>query len=106
MLFIDRESLRTGLDRAIDVFRLHRLSRSVDAEAMATTAFAGFGVGEDELLVIAQAMRDLLPATGDPLLESLIASSMGAGVLVGLLIADAASPATDSRVPDFPPADL
>jgi hypothetical protein len=44
----------------------------------------------------------MLPATGDPLIESLMASSMGAGVLVGLLIAEAALPTGEGRIPDCP----
>jgi hypothetical protein len=105
MLFVDRQTLRIGLERAHDLLRLHRLSGFADAELMASKAFANFGLADSERPLLADALVKMLPVTGNPLMESLMASSMGAGVLVGLLIADAALPTDAGPVPDYPPAD-
>jgi len=48
----------------------------------------------------------MLPIKGDPMAEGLMTSSMFAGVLIGLLIADAALPAESGHVPDAPLLDL
>lgn len=106
MLFVDDENLRIGLERADDLFRLHRMSEFVDSQAIASAVFANFGVDDQKRYQLVEALVEMLPSTGDPLVQGLMASSMCAGVLVGLLIADAAVPAGPDAVPDCPPADL
>ncbi len=104
-MYVDDEGLRTGLDRACDLFRLHRLSDFGEAEARAAAVFANFGVDEQKREQLVRQLQRMLPITGDPLAESLMTSAMTAGVLVGLLIADATHPA-QGLVPDHPPVDL
>jgi hypothetical protein len=106
MFLVDDENLRLGLDRASDLFRLHRLSGFVDAEALEVAVFDNFGIDEERRGKLVQSLVDMLPVTGDPLAQGLMASSMCAGVLVGLLLAQAALPAAADTVPDCPPADL
>jgi hypothetical protein len=106
MLTVDDETLRMGLERAGDLFRLHRLSAFVDAEAMASAVFANFGLDDEKRELLIEALVDMLPITGDSVVQGLMASSMCAGVLVGLLIADAAVPAGPGAIPDCPPTDL
>jgi len=106
MLFVDDENLRIGLERADDLFRLHRMSEFAEAQAIATAVFANFGVDEPKRERLVEALVEMVPSTGDALVHGLMASAMCAGVLVGLMIADAAAPAGSDTVPDCPPADL
>lgn len=66
MLFVDRQTLPTGLEQADDLFRLHRLSGFADAEAMASKAFANFGLTDSKRPLLADALVKMLPATGLP----------------------------------------
>jgi hypothetical protein len=106
MLRLDEETLRLGLERASDLFRLHRLSGFVAAEALEVAVFENFGVDEERRAKLVAALVEMLPVTGDAFAQGLMASSMCAGVLVGLLLAQAAVPAGGDAVPDCPPADL
>ena len=106
MLGIDDETLRIGLGRADDLFRLHRLSGYADAEALAVAVFENFGFDADRRARLATALAGMLPIEGDPLTEAVMVGSLFSGVLVGLLIAEAALTPGASSVPDFPPLDL
>lgn len=106
MLRVDDESLREGLDRATDLFKLHRLSAHEDAERLAAAVFANFGIDERRRLQLTTSLLQMLPISGDPLAEGLMASSMSSGVLVGMLIASAAMGTEPDAIPDSVPADL
>ena len=106
MLQIDHEILREGLERAGDVLKLHRLSTPEDAEALAAAVLENLGIDELGRIELDDSLRQMLPVTGEPLVESLMASSMTAGVLVGLLIAEAGSRPDPDAIPDSPPVDL
>jgi hypothetical protein len=106
MLRVDDETLREGLDRAADLFKLHRLSTHDDAELLAAAVFANYGIDEIRHRELMVSLVEMLPVSGDPLAEGLMASSMSAGVLVGLLIANAALRSEAEAVPDCPPVDL
>ena len=106
MLRVDDETLREGLDRATDLVKLHRLSTHADAERLTAGVFANFGIDEYRRLQLTVALLEMLPISGDPLAEGVMASSMSAGVLVGLLIASAAIGTEADAIPDSVPADL
>lgn len=106
MLRIDDEALGHGLERATDLFRLHRLSHPAEAEALAAAVFDNFGIDEDARMRLAVGIGRMVPVEGDVVAEVLTTVSLFAGVLVGLLIADAALSEEPGAVPDRPPADL
>lgn len=106
MLQIDDQTLREGLDRAEDLFKLQRLSALEDAEELPAAVFANFGIDEHRRDELTQSLVEMLPISGDPLAEGLMTSSMCAGVLIGLLLANAAMEADPDAVPDRPPVDL
>lgn len=106
MLNIDDQTLREGLDRAADLFKLQRLSTHDDAEVLAASVYANFGLDEGRRLELIESLIDMLPISGDPLAEGLMASAMSAGVLVGLLIAHAGLGADPDALPDYVPADF
>ena len=86
MLEIDHLTLREGLDRAADVLKLHRLSAPEDAEQLAAAVLDNFGIDELGRIELNDALRQMLPISGEPILESLMTSSMTSGVLVGLVL--------------------
>lgn len=106
MLRIDEKTLREGLERAADLLKLHRLSTPDDAEQLAASVYAGFGIDESLRVELIEGLLEMLPITGDPMAEGLMASSMSAGVLVGLLIASASMGSEPGAIPDFVPADF
>ncbi len=106
MLSLDSETLRIGLERACDLFRLHRLSSSEEADGLARSVFANFGLDEDSLALLVEAIVEMLPISGEPVAEGLMTSSMCAGVLVGLVLADATLPGSPEAFPDCLPQDL
>jgi hypothetical protein len=105
MLQIDHPTLRQGLERAGDLLKLHRLSPADQAEQLAAAVLANFGIDDLGRIELNDALRQMLPITGDQLLEALMTSSMSEGVLVGLLIATEALRLDPDEVPDFPPVD-
>lgn len=104
LLKIDDDARREGLERAADLFKLHRLSDRENAGELVSAVFANFGIDADAHADLCAAVSDMLPIAGEPVTEALMASSMCAGVLVGLLIADAAQKDRTIVVPDWPPA--
>ena len=106
MLQIDEQSLRVGLDRAADLLKLHRLSSHEDAEHLAASVYANFGIDESLRVELIESLLEMLPVSGDPMAEGLMAASMSAGVLIGLLIAHAAVGTEPDAIPDFVPADF
>jgi hypothetical protein len=106
MLYIDDQTLREGLERAADLFKLQRLSSYHDAEHLAASVYANFGLDEGRRTELIKSLIEMLPISGDPVAEGLMASSMSAGVLIGLLIASAAMGSDPDAIPDFVPADF
>ncbi len=102
MLNVGDPELDEGLTRADDLFRLHRLSGYADAEALAVAVFENFGFDADRRARLATALAGMLPIEGDPLTEAVMVGSLFSGVLVGLLIADAARPDRASVPDTFP----
>lgn len=106
MLAIDDETLRVGLGRADDLFRLYRLSGNRDAEELLVAVLENFGFDEARRRRLVTALAAMLRVEGDPMIMAVTTSSLLAGVLVGLLIADAALGPDVGTVPDCPPIDL
>ena len=95
MLNISRDALRDGCGRAHDLFMLNRLRGHEDAAASFDAVFDALGVDERMREQLQDALIEMLPVRGDPLVEASTTMSMAAGVLVGLLIADSALPADE-----------
>jgi hypothetical protein len=92
VLSISEQAMRDGAERACDLFRLGRLSSPADAEAAFTGLWGAFGIGPEQQRALAEYLADLLPISGVPEVEAPMTWGLAAGVLVGLLIADSATP--------------
>jgi len=92
MLTISDQALREGAERACDLFRLGRLSAPEDAATRAEGLWKAFGIGPDQLQELIRHLEDIVPISGVPEIEAPIAWGLAAGVLVGLHIADSATP--------------
>lgn len=103
MLQIDHPTLREGLERAGDMLKLHRLSAPEQAEQLASSVLANFGIDNVGRIELNDSLGQMLPIAGDPVLEAVVRSAMAEGVLVGLIIATAALQPEPGAVPDFPP---
>ena len=64
------------------------------------------GASDKERGTLLAALNAIANDAGDPVAEGLMASSMSAGVLIGLLIASAAMGSDPDAIPDFVPADF
>jgi len=92
MLNVSEQALREGAERACDLFRLGRLSSHDDAEAVVQRLWRAFGIGREQLQELDAYLSDIVPVAGVPEIEMPMAWGLAAGVLVGLLIADSATP--------------
>jgi hypothetical protein len=92
MLQISDEALQQGMDRARDIIVLNRLRGHDDGQAAFTALWKAFGLGDEQRAEMEERLRDMLPVSGIPGVEIPATIGMVAGVLVGLLIADSASP--------------
>jgi hypothetical protein len=99
MLEISHEALREGCERARDLFLLNRLQGPVAAARTTDDVFAALGIDAEMREDLADALAGILPVDGVPALEAAASSAMLAGVLVGLLIADATTPSDELDVP-------
>jgi hypothetical protein len=106
MLQIDDQTLREGLDRAADLLKLHRLSSHQESQQLAAAVYANFGMDDDRRVALIESLIEMVPISGDRMAEALMASAMSAGVLVGLLIANASIDPGPHATPDFVPADF
>jgi hypothetical protein len=106
MLQIDQPTLREGLERAGDMLKLHRLSSADRGELLAAAVLANFGIDNLGRIELNDALHQMLPISGDPVLEAVMSASMAEGVLVGLLLATTALRLGPDEVPDYPPVDL
>jgi hypothetical protein len=99
MLEISHEALREGCERARDLFLLNRLQGPVAAARTTDDVFAALGIDAEMREDLANALAGLVPVDGVPALQAAASSAMFAGVLVGLLIADATTPSDELDVP-------
>jgi hypothetical protein len=99
MLSISPESLREGCERAQDLFRLNSLRPPSEAADSFDAVFEALGFDQQMRGRLQEALAELVPVKGDPMLEASTTMSMAAGVLVGLLIADSALPADEFDLP-------
>ena len=99
MLEISYEALREGCDRARDLFLLNRLQGPAAAAQTTDDVFDALGIDAEMREHLTRALADILPVDGMPVLEAAAWPSMLAGVLVGLLIADATTPSGELDLP-------
>jgi hypothetical protein len=99
VLTISPDALRDGCERAQDLFTLNRLRDSADAAESFDAVFEALGFDVEMRKRLQEALADIVPVKGDPLLEASATMSMAAGVLIGLLIADSALPADELDLP-------
>ena len=99
MLQISETALRDGCERARDLFMLNQVRGRDEAAATFDAVFEALGLDADMRAKLHDALVDLVPVKGDPLLEANTVVSMLAGVLAGLLIADSATPADELDLP-------
>lgn len=99
MLSISHEALRQGCDRARDLFLLNRLQGPAAAAQTNEAVFAAMGLDDEMRQQLERAMADLVPVEGVPALQATVSSALVAGVLAGLLIADATTPSGELDLP-------
>ena len=102
MIQISDDALRHGCERAQDMFLLNRLRDEAEATAGFDAVYRALGVDPDMRARLQETLLDLVPVRGVPVIESTAATSMLAGVLVGLLIADSALPGEELDLPVIP----
>lgn len=79
---------------------LNRMRSHDDAAQGFAAVFDAFGIDGEMRTRLEEALHQALPVEGAPLAEAVMTGSMLAGVLAGLLIADAALPADELELPD------
>lgn len=102
VIHISPDELRDGCTRAHDLFLLNRLRSSEEAAASFAAVYQAHGLDEEMREGLECALAEILPVRGAPVLEATALSSMLAGVLVGLLIADSTLPAEELDLPVVP----
>jgi hypothetical protein len=99
VLNISDDSLREGCERAHDLFTLNSARERGAASDGFDAVFEAFGFDYPMRARLQDALVELVPVKGDPMLETSTTMSMAAGVLVGLLIADSTLPADELDLP-------
>lgn len=99
MIQISEHALRDGCERAHDLFLLNRLRAHEEAAASFDAVYCAFGIDGERRDELRNALQELLPLKGAPVLEATAIASMLSGVLVGLLIADSSFPAQELDLP-------
>ncbi len=102
MLQISPDSLQDGCERAHDLFLLNRLRSNTEAAASFDSVFEALGMDNAMRERLQHAVAELVPVKGVPPVEAIAEVSILAGVLVGLLIADSATPAAELDLPVIP----
>lgn len=102
MLQISAQALREGCERAHDLFSLNRLRPHHEASSRVDAVYQALGIDGEMRERLKEALIELLPVKGLPMLEEATAASMAEGVLVGLLIADSLFPAEELDLPVLP----
>jgi hypothetical protein len=99
---ISREALRQGCERAHDLFLLNRLRGHEEAAASFDAVYRAHGIDAGMREGLERSLDELVPVKGAPVLEATALTSMLAGVLVGLMIADSTLPAEELDLPVVP----
>ncbi len=99
---VSHDALRHGCERAQDLFLLNRLRDEADAAEGFAAVYHALGVDAGMRERLQEALHELVPVRGVPVLESTAVNSMLAGVLVGLLIADSTLPGEELDLPVLP----
>ena len=99
---ISEDALRHGCERAQDLFLLNRLRDHDEAAEGFDAVYRALGVDEPMRGRLQETLLDLVPVRGVPVIESTAVTSMLAGVLVGLLIADSSLPGEELDLPVVP----
>jgi hypothetical protein len=99
---ISDDDLRQGCERAQDLFRLNRLRNHDEAAESFDAVYRALGLDSDMRERLQATLLDLVPVRGVPVIESTAVTSMLAGVLVGLLIADSSLPGEELDLPVVP----
>lgn len=99
MIQISPDALDEGCERAHDLFLLNRLRASDGAAAGFAAVYQALGVDSEMRERLEQALAELLPVKGVPVLEATAVGGMRMGVLVGLLVADSALPLEELDLP-------
>ena len=99
---ISEDALRHGCERAQDLFLLNRLRDEDEAAEGFDAVYRALGVDAAMRERLQAALLDLVPVRGVPVIESAAVTSMLAGVLVGLLIADSSLPGEELDLPVVP----
>jgi hypothetical protein len=99
VLQISESALREGCERVQDLFRLNQARSRDEAAASFDAVFDALGIDADRRARLQDALLELVPVKGAPLLEANTVMAMLSGVLAGLLIADSAMPADELDVP-------
>lgn len=102
MIQISPEALRQGCERAHDLFLLNRLRGVEEAAAGFDAVYRAHGIDAEMREGLERAVGELVPIKEAPVLEATAMTSMLAGVLIGLLIADSAMPAEELDLPVLP----
>ncbi len=102
MIQISDDDLRQGCERAQDLFRLNRLRNHDEAAESFDAVYRALGLDSDMRERLQATLLDLVPVRGVPVIESTAVTSMLAGVLVGLLIADSSLPGEELDLPVVP----
>jgi hypothetical protein len=99
MIKISPDALDEGCERAHDLFLLSRLRACDEAVAGFAAVYQAFGVDSEMRERLDQALAELVPMRGGPILEATTVGGMRMGVLLGLLIADSALPLEELDLP-------
>ena len=89
---ITEQEMREGVQRARDLFMLQRLRPAAEAEAGFDVLWQRFGISPESRDELISHLVELLPVSGVPEIEGPATWGLLAGVLVGLMIADSATP--------------
>lgn len=99
---ISDDALRHGCERAQDLFLLNRLRNHEEAAESFDAVYRALGLDPDMRQRLQATLLELVPVRGVPAIESTAVTSMLAGVLVGLLIADSSLPGEELDLPVVP----
>ncbi len=99
---ISEDAPRHGCERAQDLFLLNRLRDHEEAAEGFDAVYRALGVDAQMRERLQDALRHLVPVRGVPVIESTAITSLLAGVLVGLLIADSSLPGEELDLPVLP----
>ena len=101
MLKITPEALEEGVQRATDIFYLQGLRSRKDAAEEIENIWAAFGVNPEQRERLLLSALAIVPIEGDTEVEAHMLWGVLAGVLIGLIIADSATPLEELDIPTY-----